>query len=118
MKLRLFAFFLFIFSIHFIQAQELKFPQKINFFQYSASASQFQPYAPDARIWGWSNNGKMAYSIEREIEGRGGQQIDFVVFDLISDVIIFELKMDSEDHNGSRDEDLYNLFKNTLTTAK
>ena len=117
MKLKLSIVCLFILSIHFIQAQELKFPQKINLFQYSTSVSKYQFSTPDARIWGWSNNGKVAYSIEREIEGRGGQQIDFVIFDLISDLVVIEIKMDSENHDGARDEVLYNLFKNNILNA-
>ena len=117
MKLKLSVICLCIFSVHCIQAQELKFPQKINPFQYSISTSQYPPHAPDVRIWGWSNNGKVAYSIEREIEGRGGQQIDFVIFDLIKDLVVIELKMDSEDHDGDTDEDLYNLYKSNILSA-
>ena len=118
MRLKLSIVCVFIFSIHCIQAQELKFPQKINLFQYSQSASGGGLYGfPDTRIWGWSNNGKVAYSIERGIEGRGGQQIDFVIFDLIKDSVVIELKMDSEDHDGVSDEALYNLYKNNILNA-
>lgn len=94
------------------------FPPKTDFFPLSLQDSIPTHYDfPRARIWGWSNNGKFAYSLEREIGGRGGQKIDFVVFDLISDNIVFELKMDSFDHNGVTDEALYNLFMNDISNA-
>ncbi|MCL1813874.1 MAG: hypothetical protein FWG29_10205 [Treponema sp.] len=118
MKIKLFILCFSFFTIYFSPAQELAFPPKINLFQYSASISQRPLYGfPNARIWGWSNNGKVAYSIETEVDGRGGQKIDFVVFDLISDETIFELKMDSFNHNDVEDEILYNLFSSDIANA-
>ncbi|MCL1813549.1 MAG: hypothetical protein FWG29_08520 [Treponema sp.] len=118
MKIKLFILGFSFFTIYFLPAQELAFPPKINLFQYTASISQRPLYGfPNARIWGWSNNGKVAYSIETEVDGRGGQKIDFVVFDLISDETIFELKMDSFDHNDVEDEILYNLFRSDIANA-
>ena len=105
-------------NVCFLQAQELDFPVKTNLFQYSVSVSQRHLYGfPDTRIWGWSKNGKIAYSIETEIEGRGGQKIDFIIFDTVSDKRVFELKMDSFDHNDVTDEALYNLFKTNILNA-
>jgi hypothetical protein len=98
-----------------LSAQNLVFPPKINLFKYSVSISQYSLYGlPNIRIWGWSKNGKVAYSIERWIEGRGGQKIDFIIFDLINDTIVFELKMDSYEQDDFTDESLYNLFKNNI----
>ena len=118
MKLKLFVLGFIFLSVQFLSAQQLSFPPKINFFQYSSSVSGLPLYGfPNARIWGWSNNGKVAYSIETEVEGRGGQRINFVVLDLISDDIDFELKLDSFDHGDLTDEALYNLFKTDISNA-
>ena len=118
MKLKLLAFGFVLLNLHFLSAQELSFPPKINFFQYSSSVSG-RPLNgfPNARIWGWSNNGKIAYSIETEVEGRGGQKINFVIMDLITDDIVFELKLDSFDHDDLTNEALYNLFRTDISNA-
>jgi hypothetical protein len=99
--------------------QELALPPQINLFQY---VSQSSPYAfPNARIWGWSNNGKVAYSIGQETGGRGGKIVDFVVFDLVSDKAVFELKMDSFNHDDVddyvEDEALHNLYEVRILNA-
>ena len=100
------------------QNTSLDFPPKINLFQHSHSVSQCPLWGfPGARIWGWSNNGKVAYSVEREIDGRGGQIINFVILDLLSDKTVFELKMDSFDNNDVTDESLYNLFSVNILNA-
>ena len=89
---------------------DLTLPPVVNLFQYSASISQHDLYGiPRARIWGWSNDGKVAYSVERGIEGRGGQIIYFVILDSVSDSEVFKLIMDSFDYNDVEDEALYNL---------
>ena len=101
------------------QETSLVFPEKINFFRYDNSLSNRSLQAfPGARIWGWSNNGKIAYSIERAIDGRGGQIIDFVVLDLITDKTVFELKMDSFDHNEVANETLYTIYKTEILNAQ
>ena len=129
MKLRLsFVCFLFFFlhNVHFAaklpaQAQELVFPPKVNLFQHSRAVSQGQLYGfPETRIWGWSNNGKVAYSIETIVEGRGGQVIDFVIMDTVTDKTVFELRMDSFDHgedDGATGEALYRLYRASIINA-
>ena len=118
MKSKLFIFGFILLNVHSLFAQGLVFPPKINFFQYSRPASQDLLYDfPNARVWGWSNNGKVAYSIERDVDGRGGQVIDFVILDLITDDTVFELKMDSFDNNDIEDEALYNVFRTNILGA-
>ena len=120
MKLKLSFFCFLFFFLHNLQAQELVFPPKINLFQYSRPVSQSLYGFPEARIWGWSNNGKIAYSIETEVDGRGGQKIDFVILDLVTDKTLYELKMDSFDHgedNGVTGEALYGLYRTVIINA-
>jgi hypothetical protein len=103
--------------------RKLDLPPKINLFQYAEKTPQSALYGfPDARIWGWSKDGKVAYSIERMIDGRGGQKIDFIIFDLIPDSIVFELLMDSFDHDEIDEYDytgaaLYNIFSDEISNA-
>ena len=110
-------FFLLFFCLQFLSAQKLNFPSKINFFQYSKSDSGHLYEIPNVRVWGWSKNGKVAYSIERKVEGRGGQEIDFIILDLITDNPVFELKMDSFDNNDVEDEALYNMYRAAISNA-
>jgi hypothetical protein len=99
-------------------SQKLAIPPKINFFQYTASISQHDLYGlPSTRIWGWSNDGKVAYSVAIGIEGRGGQIIYFVILDSVSDSEVFKLIMDSFDYNDVEDEALYNLSRVHILNA-
>ena len=103
--------------LHLLPAQELNFPSKINLFQYSGSDSGLLYEIPNARVWGWSSNGKIAFSIERQVDGRGGQIIDFTILDLITDDTVFELKMDSFDNDDAEDETLYNKYRAAISNA-
>jgi len=96
----------------------LVFPESKNLFQYDSVYTDTYRYGlPNTRIWGWSKNGKIAYSMERHIDGRGGQVIYFIILDLITDKNIFELKMDSYDHDDAENEDLYILHENAIKNA-
>ena len=122
MKKLLFFYFVFI-GINILQAQVLNPPPRIDLFQYSTSASgslNMHEY-PYARMWGWSRDGKAAYSIERAVDGRGGRIIDFVILDLITDNIVFELRMDSFDHDDYDGdysfEDLFLMYNHLIRDA-
>jgi hypothetical protein len=100
-----FTFFLLVTS-HLI-AENIKLPPKIDPFQYLVPKGIIYNYShpyneiylfPDVRIWGWSSTGKVAYSIENIIEGKGGILIQYTVLDTITDDIVFNLKMDSNDY--------------------
>ncbi|MHC6203007.1 hypothetical protein ACYULU_07420 [Breznakiellaceae bacterium SP9] len=133
LKTRLFLFFigLGILAAHSIYAQDSKVPEKIDFFQYIVPKGIIYDYShpyngiygfPDVRIWGWSTNGKVAYSIERNREGRGGMSIHFIIFDLVSDTIDFEINIDSNDYTiDDIDENtaayLYTLNKKNILNA-
>jgi hypothetical protein len=70
-------------------------PGPIDLFQY-ASAPPAAYGFPTFRFWGWSKDGKIAYSMERAIEGRGGAQIEYIVQDLVSDEVIWNYPDDSD----------------------
>ena len=104
-------------------AQEPVLPPGIDLFQYagSASGSLNMSEFPSVRIWGWSRDGKAAYSVERAVDGRGGRIIDFVIIDLITDNKVFEQRIDSFDHDDSGDdysfEDLFFIYGHILSDA-
>jgi hypothetical protein len=70
-------------------------PEPINLFQYSSAPSRAYGF-PIFRLWGWSKDGKIAYSMERAIEGRGGVQIEYVVKDMVSDEVVWNYPDDSD----------------------
>jgi hypothetical protein len=99
MKGRIIIFCLTIFIMGHLQAQNIDLPARIDLSQYLVPGPNVKPVFgnPMARIWGWSTTGKVAYSIERHIDGRGGQIIDFVIFNLMTDKTDLNLKIDSFD---------------------
>lgn len=77
----------------FCQASAL--PDPIELFQYSRAPGRAYGF-PVLRFWGWSKDGKIAYSMERAIEGRGGVQIEYVIQDLVSDEVLWTYPDDSD----------------------
>ena len=78
----------------FLYAQGFKIPAPVNLFQYSVSSGAIYEF-PTVRIWGWSATGKVAYSVEREAAGIGGQIIEFNVFDAVTDETISNFNIES-----------------------
>lgn len=104
-------------NFNLLFAQELIHPPKISFNRNSGAVG----FSYDVRIWGWSTNGKVAYSTEYEWS-EINQFINFVILDLITDSVLFRLVMNSfflEDGNYSevRDEALYNLNRASILNA-
>ena len=77
-----------------LHAQVFRIPEPVNLFQYSVSSGTIYEF-PTVRIWGWSATGKIAYSVEREAAGIGGQIIEFNVFDAVSDEVVSNFAIDS-----------------------
>lgn len=96
--------------------QEFTIPPEIKPSQYLKAISGFND-SPCIRLWGWSNNGKVSYSIETGQDARGGVIIEFVVLDLVSDKTIFNLTMDSFDHDDVEVKALYNLYRVRISDA-
>ena len=40
---------------------------------------------PTVRVFGWSKDGKIAYSLQRNIEGRGGVITSYIIQDIVTD---------------------------------
>ncbi|MBP5748352.1 MAG: hypothetical protein J6W63_08340 [Treponema sp.] len=58
---------------------------------------------PIFRIFGFSKDGKMAYSLEEDVDGRGGTIIQYIIQDLVTDKILWTTKDDTEDWTGEQD---------------
>ncbi len=79
-------------------------PEKVNPFRFVSPADpafpEGDPYGliygfPVFRLWGWSPNGMIAYSIERGVEGRGGVLVEYVIQSLESDDRLWTATYDS-----------------------
>lgn len=58
---------------------------------------------PIFRIFGFSKDGKMAYSLEEDVDGRGGTIIQYIIQDLVTDKILWTTKDDTENWTGEQD---------------
>jgi hypothetical protein len=109
--------FVFVFwNVQFLFAQQLAFPPKIEFGRTSNANG---PIRYDVRIWGWSANGKVAYSTEYEWS-EIIPQINFIILDLVSDKTLFSLCINVDElyMNGEiKIEDVYNLNRNSILNA-
>ena len=92
--MRKYVFVLLILAGGFLNAQGFNIPAPTNLFQYSVSSGAIYEF-PTIRIWGWSASGKIAFSTERELAGIGGQIIEFIVFDAVSDEVVSNFALDS-----------------------
>jgi hypothetical protein len=54
-------------------------------------------------MWGWSKNGKAAYTVEKEQEGRGGYITEAIIFDSVDNVVLWEREIDSIDITGDKE---------------
>jgi hypothetical protein len=79
-------------------------PHKIDPFIYCVPSGlnygYTKPYGkiygfPTIRIFGWSKDGKIAYSLQRNIEGRGGVITNYIIQDLVTDSILWKFDDDS-----------------------
>jgi len=106
---------LFFLNTHLLFPQELIFPPKIELSQYTVPQVYFHDL-PYARIWGWSREGKVAYSVTSITVA--GQTVDFVILDLVTNNNVFELIMTQHNHGYAiRDEDLYNFYAIEILNA-
>jgi len=62
--------------------------------------------APNIRVWGWSDNGKIAYTKTDYLTDRGGSITKAIIFDLVSDLSLWEKYIDTDDYE---DENQFNV---------
>jgi hypothetical protein len=114
-KIGVYFVFLLLFHSHLI-AQDINLPpyvdllEGVKLWEYY-DYNKLVPFClSKIRMWGWSRNGKAAYSIEFYVDGRGGTITTAIIFDFIDDRIVWENKIDSfytdYDING-----FYNNFR-------
>ena len=98
-------------------AQDFILPPQINLIQHSNFASSFHPVRY-ARIWGWSANGRVAYSIEGGLNSETGYQIDFVILDLITNNVLFNFTdFSGSANNWVEGEALFYVHKTSILGA-
>ncbi|MBU0935977.1 MAG: hypothetical protein KKI09_06960 [Spirochaetes bacterium] len=78
-----------------MQVSELPWPVELQ--QYMVSEDIPDWGYPEFRMFGWSPDGKVAWSEVRAIDGRGGTQYHFVIFDAVADTVVWEEMDDSFD---------------------
>jgi hypothetical protein len=63
-------------------------------------------------MWGWSKNGKAAYTVEKEQDGRGGSITTAIILDFIDNVVLWKREIDSIDVTGNKETEAadYNRF--------
>lgn len=118
MKLLKIILALLIFTIS-ANSQDLSIPEPMDLFKYSVpEGTEYgfsKPYKsiygfPVVRIWGWSKNGKMAYSIEKSIEGKGGFLIEYIILDFSKNKNVWRMSDDSNDYAEYSEEKPFSDF--------
>ena len=57
--------------------------------------------APEVRVFGWSADGKLAYVTVAVAEFKGSMIFRYIVFDAVTDTVVWELEDDSEEWRGA-----------------
>ena len=108
-------------------SQEFSIPEPMDLFKYSVPEGTEYGYSkpynyiygfPVVRIWGWSKKGKLAYSIERSIEGKGGFLIEYAIFDLSKNKIIWKIQDDSNNFDDYDEDDKFTEFSYKIRKQK
>ena len=95
-----------LFSLR-LDAQNLSIPPSVDLLKYVEAPNLVQT----TRMWGWSRDGKVAYSTETKNMDEDKNNVSFCVFDFVNDKAVFKIDIDSgktEDaataYNKRRDE--------------
>lgn len=78
-------------------------PPVIDLLQFVDSDKDIHIMSDKIRIWGWSKDGKVAYSTEYASD-RGGYFLSFIIMNIITDEIIFQKEFDSWKYSDNRRE--------------
>jgi hypothetical protein len=103
-------------NVHVLWTQEFVIPPEIDLFQYNDPARHQNYSFQSARIWGWSRDGKVAYSIEGYEHDEAGYDSKLLIFDLITDSVLYTLYLDSYHHNLEGDA-LYHVYRYSIENA-
>ncbi|MCL2806186.1 MAG: hypothetical protein FWD26_09620 [Treponema sp.] len=100
-----------------LNGQKAGLPPAINLIQHSNFAADYHPDRY-ARIWGWSTDGKAAYSLEGRINSEASYQKDFFILDLSSNNVLFSLTIfpDSAE-NWIEDESFFEIQGKDIMNA-
>jgi len=119
--IKLLVSLLIIFNLHALGADELVFPPPINLLQYiepGSNSVSVRQNARLARVWGWSRDGKVVYSVEGGVNSEAGYSIEFVVLDLNTDKVLFNLEMNSRYvNNWAEGNALFNVYRASILNA-
>lgn len=87
-KIASLIFFVFFNSNLFPQTPS--YPPAIDLLEYKHSSYKELIDISDIRIWGWSRDGKVAYSNDYYTDGYGGYTFMVAILDLVEDTIVWE----------------------------
>ena len=87
MKISCLVSAVFLFALVSARA-EFEFPQSV---PVVIMDQELSLTVPDFRPVGWSHDGKLAWIEVVHIEGRGGEDVKYVIFDAVEDVIVWSL---------------------------
>ncbi|MBN1500045.1 MAG: hypothetical protein JW982_07820 [Spirochaetes bacterium] len=100
-------------SILSASADDIFFPEQLDLFKYCVPPGTEYGHSkmyesiygfPQFRLFGWSHDGKIAYSTETAIDGRGGVIFSYVIQDLKTDRIVWKFDDDSFDWEDNYSE--------------
>jgi hypothetical protein len=101
MKKLYFCFLLFVFMNINSCEQGASRPAAVDLLKYQEDKQLHS--LSSVRMWGWSKNGKVAYTVEKEQEGRGGYITAATIFDSVDNVVSWEREIDSIDITGDKE---------------
>ena len=92
------------------------FPPPIDYFQHIDFKPMFRH--SDLRLWGWSKNSNIAYTINKSLDPMDGHIFTAVIFDTIDDIIVWQDSLNSNDYKENEYNAVFNNFiKSFLSRA-
>ncbi|MDR0503861.1 MAG: hypothetical protein LBH16_11135 [Treponema sp.] len=84
------------------------FPPPIDYFKHI----NFKPMYKhsDLRLWGWSKNSKVAYTINKSLDPMDGNIFTAVIFNTIDDVVVWQDSLNSNDYKENEYNAAFNNF--------
>jgi len=84
------------------------FPPPIDYFQHI----DFEPNYKhsDLRLWGWSKNSNVAYTINKSLDPMEGNIFTAVIFNTINDIVVWQDSLNSNDYKENEYNAAFNNF--------